>query len=65
MDRRGLNPNTCDVHIGFDGGQGILKMGVTVTDRMELDKSGRSHYSEVGFKSDLFYKTKSRITIFD
>ena len=47
MTSRGLNPHTCDVHCGFDGGQGILKLAVTITDRQELDKSGRSHYSEV------------------
>ena len=48
MSRRGMDPQTSDVHIGFDGGQGILKLGVTITDRQELDLSGsRSHYSEV------------------
>ena len=49
MTHRGLNPHTYGVHIGFDVGFGNLKMGVTVTDRMEQEKSGYSHYSEVGF----------------
>ena len=26
---RGLDPHDCDVHVGFDGGQGILKIGFT------------------------------------
>ena len=47
MARRGLTPQTCDVHCGFDGGQGMLKLGVTITDKEELEKTGRSHYSEV------------------
>ena len=45
--RRGMNPQTSDVHCGFDGGQGMLKLGVTITDRQELDESGRAHYSQV------------------
>lgn len=45
---RGLDPGQCDVHVGFDGGQGILKIGFTVTDRSEAVKdSCRSKYSEV------------------
>ena len=47
MAHRGLNPQTCDVHCGFDGGQSMLKLAVTITDRLEGEKSGRSHYSDV------------------
>ena len=47
MAHRGLNPHTCDVHCGFDGGQAMLKLAVTVTDRAEGEKRGRSHYSDV------------------
>ena len=36
-----------DVHCGFDGGQGILKLGVTITDRADVEEGGRSHYSDV------------------
>jgi hypothetical protein len=45
--RRGMNPQTSDVHCGFDGGQEMLKLGVTITDRQELDESGRAFYSQV------------------
>ena len=48
MAHRGLNPHTCDVHIGIDGGQDILKVALTITDRLGVEKIGRSHYSEVG-----------------
>ena len=47
MAHRGLDPHSCDVHCGFDGGQGMLKLAVTVTDRLESEESGRSHYSQV------------------
>ena len=47
MAHRGLNPQTCDVHCGFDGGQSMLKLAVTITDRLEGEKSGRSLYSDV------------------
>ena len=47
MAHRGLDPHSCDVHCGFDGGQGMLKLAVTVTDRLESKESGRSHYSQV------------------
>ena len=35
---RGLDPHDCDVHCGFDGGQGILKIGVTITERNDSCK---------------------------
>ena len=44
---RGLNPHSCDVHCGFDGGQGMLKLGVTITDRAGVEECGRSRYSDV------------------
>lgn len=45
---RGLDPHDCDVHVGFDGGQGLLKIGFTVTERSEeLSPLGRSKYSQV------------------
>ena len=47
LAHRGLNPQTCDVHVGIDGGQGMLKLGVTITDRLEQEESGRSFYSQV------------------
>ena len=44
---RGLNPHNCDVHCGFDGGQGMLKLGLTITDRLGKEATGRSKYSDV------------------
>ena len=45
---RGLDPHDCDVHVGFYGGQGLLKIGFTVTERSEeLSPLGRSKYSQV------------------
>ena len=44
MHHRGMNPHECDIHCGFDGGQDMLKLAVTVTDRFEVEHSGRSHY---------------------
>ena len=44
---RGLDPHACDVHVGFDGGQGILKIGFTVTERNEtVTPTERSKYSD-------------------
>ena len=46
----GLDPHDCDVHVGFDGGQGILKIGFTITERTDsVKEAGRSKYSEVYF----------------
>ena len=47
MAHRGLNPHTCDVHIEFDGGQDILKVAITITDREGIEETGRSRYSDV------------------
>ena len=48
IHERGLAPQDCDVHVGFDGGQGLLKIGFTVTERCEeVSLRSRSKYSEV------------------
>ena len=47
MAHHGLDPHNCDVHIGLDGGQDILKVALTITDRLEVEKNGRSCYSQV------------------
>ena len=33
LEDRDLDPETSDIHLGFDGGQGFLKIGFTVTER--------------------------------
>ena len=33
IQERNLDSENCDVHVGFDGGQGFLKIGFTVTER--------------------------------
>ena len=44
---RGFDPHGSDVHVGFDGGQGILKIGFTITERAgAVNSSERSKYSE-------------------
>ena len=50
---RGLDPFECDVHCGFDGGQGLLKIALTVTQRLTEEQIG--HQSHVGL--NFFYKT--------
>ena len=57
MVHRGLNPSSCDIHCGFDGGQGILKVALTITDRLEDEHTGRSHYSDVSNRSKIFFLT--------
>ena len=48
LQERGLNPHDCNVLCGFDGGQGMLKIGFTVADRSNVQaETGRSKYSEV------------------
>ena len=49
IEHRELDPTTCDVHVGIDGGQGSLKVGATVTDRTDTGNSGRTRYSYVRF----------------
>ena len=53
MAHRGLSPSSCDIHCGFDGGQGVLKLALTITDRLEDIPTGRSHYSDVSKRSTL------------
>ena len=33
VSQRDMNTDTSDVYIGIDGGQGMLKVGLTVSDR--------------------------------
>ena len=48
LRERGLNPHDCKVLCGFDGGQGILKIGFTVSESAVPEKiSVRAKYSEV------------------
>ena len=47
VQERNLSLDTTDVHVGIDGGQGWLKMGLVITDRSKEIHSGRAHYSEV------------------
>lgn len=44
---RGDNPHECDLQCGFDGGQGLLKIGYTITKRTTQSTTGRSSYSDV------------------
>ena len=45
---RGLNPHDCKVLCGFDGGQGLLKIGFTVFENVVPKKENvRAKYSEV------------------
>ena len=50
---RGLSADTTDVHIGMDGGQGWLKLGLILTDRSKEERDGRARYSEVYDKKKL------------
>ena len=43
-----MQPADADVHCGFDGGQGILKIAIIVTQKKEVvTKKGRSTYDQV------------------
>ena len=43
-----MQPADADVHCGFDGGQGILKIAITATQKKEVvSKKGRSTYYQV------------------
>ena len=37
IEDRDLDPETLDIHMGFDGGQGFLKIGFTVTERPDSE----------------------------
>ena len=56
LNHRGMDPQTSDVHVGIDGGQNMLKLGITITDKQESTKTGRSLYSQV--KNDKNNKLK-------
>ena len=45
IQRRELDVNTSDVHIGIDGGQGSIKVGLTITDRATSESCGLAAYS--------------------
>ena len=48
LEERGVQPADADVHCGFDGGQGILKITITATQKKEVvTKKGRSTYDQV------------------
>ena len=48
LHERGLNPQDCNVLCGFDGGQGLLKIGFTIAEKESLGReSTRSKYSDV------------------
>ena len=42
--KRGMDPTNSDIHIGIDGGQGSLKVGVTITERDDEVQNTRSKY---------------------
>ena len=47
LSHRQMDPQQSDVHIGIDGGQDMLKLGVTITDKLDVRETGRSHYAHV------------------
>ena len=47
LTHRGMDPQISDVHVGIDGGQNMLKLGITITDKQDSTKTGRSLYSQV------------------
>ena len=49
LAHRGLSMDNVDVHVGIDGGQNWLKLGLTVTERKETLNTGRACYAEVEF----------------
>ena len=45
---RDIQVEDADLHVGFDGGQGSLKLTLTITDRaVKSVAKGRSSYKEV------------------
>ena len=54
MAHRGLSPNDVDAHVGIDGGQGWLKIGLTLTKRCEINNNKRAKYEEVIFCINVF-----------
>ena len=47
ITERNIPMDSVDVHVGLDGGQGWLKVGLIVTDRSKEEVKRRAHYSEV------------------
>ena len=45
--KREMDPENSDLLVGFDGGQGSLKVALTITEKQEPEKLKRSRYSEV------------------
>ena len=56
IECRDLDPEMADIHIGIDGGQGSVKVGVTVTTREDLAMQGRARYSYVSIPCPYFLK---------
>ena len=57
VTEREMSVNTTDIHLGMDGGQGWLKLGLILTDRSKEENKGRACYSEVKhtLKNIFFY----------
>ena len=49
LTERGMDPGMADVHVGIDGGQNMLKVGITITERNDNEELGRATYSQVIF----------------
>ena len=49
LTERGMDPSTADVHVGIDGGQNMLKVGITITERNDNEEFGRATYKQVIF----------------
>ena len=44
---REIFPKKADIHVGIDGGQGSVKVGITITTREDSQIQGRAKYSYV------------------
>ena len=48
LTERGVLPTDAHIHCGFDGGQGVIKIAISITDQSQSDQNkGRAKYSEV------------------
>ena len=53
LQHRGLDQSTADIKLGLDGGQGSLKVTLSIMDKDERIKTGRKTYTEgVGVKEN-------------
>ena len=53
LQERGLNPHDCQVMCGFDGGQGLLKIGFTIAEKSSAEpETMKSKYSDVNLALD-------------